>query len=365
MLNHQKLLEQIEKFSSTLFFDRTNELVLAKKLWNEILLEPTFATSVQDVKFPWILPSWDDDLANSFSANSISNYSILAIDGSQIYPDRHQGTSCYLINIGITIFLYDQDNSSVKLNSTPYLFTIENKQDGTDIVDCKREELEFQTALDIMLLNKNCNNSFDAFLFDGSLIFWHLESKSTAVQKEYLEKYLYLLDQFYKNQLLIGGYISLPKSKELVNIIRAQLFNTGKSTDSVDNLLDTHIVNFNLIEQNRTILFKNHSPITKNYPNHLHPYFFYLNIGTEIVRIEIPFWIAKDKEKITKLMSIVLDQCAKGYGYPISLSEAHEQAVVKGHDRDLFYRILQKLSVDYKQSFLTSQKSIKKRFASI
>ena len=38
-----------------------------------------------------------------------------------------------------------------------------------------------------------------AFLFDGHLVFWHLESKEGNLKELFLNKYLSLLDQLYIN----------------------------------------------------------------------------------------------------------------------------------------------------------------------
>ena len=59
------------------------------------------------------------------------------------------------------------------------------------------------------------------------------------------------------------------------------------------------------------------------------------------MRLEIPEWAKTYEEQIH---SLVWDQCRKGKGYPITLSEAHEQAVIRGPDRELFYRWLMKNS---------------------
>jgi hypothetical protein len=40
-------------------------------------------------------------------------------------------------------------------------------------------------------------------------------------------------------------------------------------------------------------------------------------------------------------LSMVLTQVQKGYGYPVTLAEAHNQAVVKGGDRTRFFALLE------------------------
>jgi hypothetical protein len=363
MLDRSKLLQEINKYSGKLFRDYSQEFIIAKEIWQKISQDSDFNKKIKDIAVPWLLPTWHGNLSYSEKIEPQSQYTILSCDGSQIYPDRHQGTSCFLINIGTVKIDYAQ-TSQVKFNSFPFLFS-QSDEDSIEIVDCKRQEYEFQFGIKIMEEEKQKNNDKDfIFLFDGSLIFWHLESKSANVGQEYLGKYLGLLHQFYKEDLMIAGYISLPKSKELVNLIRTDIFQNNNEI-KIDNVLDLHIASFYLDKFHRSILFKNHSPITQHYPSHLHPHFFYLNVGEEIVRIEIPEWIAKDEKKVDIVSQIIVDQCIKGHGFPICLAEAHEQAVVKSIDRDFFYTILQKLNIEHKQKIFMSQKSMKKKFMGI
>lgn len=374
MLDRSKLFKEIQKLSDSIFFDFTKELDIAELIWNKIIEDPEFTEKIKNINSPWILPSWHEDLRNIYniSPNNSSNlaYTILAVDGSQIYPDHHQGTNCFLINVGLVALHYDSSKSSANFENVPYIFTEDNTDSiSADIVDCKRQELELQHGFNKSLeLNKQNNKMPLLFLLDGSLIFWHLESKGQDIKDEYLSKYLAILYQFYKNNLLVAGYISLPKSKELVNLIRVKLCNfefqkntSNEQVNQVDHIVDTQVAQLFLKQFDRTILFKNNSPIVELYPDYLRPYFFYLDVGNEIARIEIPAFIAQDLEKVSLICKIIIDQCVKGYGYPVSLAESHEQAVVKNADRDFFYHLIQKMSLERKQRILVSQKSIKKR----
>ena len=86
-----------------------------------------------------------------------------------------------------------------------------------------------------------------------------------------------------------------------------------------------------------------------------------MQVGTEVGRVEIPAWIAQDEKLVDQVAASILDQCHKGYGYPIGLAEAHEQAVIKGPDREFFYHLLQKMSTDRKRYIELSPKEMKKR----
>jgi hypothetical protein len=64
---------------------------------------------------------------------------------------------------------------------------------------------------------------------------------------------------------------------------------------------------------------------------------------------------------VDMIAAIILNQCTKGFGYPVVLAEAHEQAVVKGPDRDFFYHLLTKMGIAQGKSWQPSQKAQRKR----
>jgi NurA domain len=261
----------------------------------------------------------------------------------------------------------------VQFESKPYVFAgrdeSELEDNPMDIVNAKRQELELQTGLTWCINLFEKSTDMQAFLFDGSLIFWHLASYSTYVKDYYMGRYLGLMHELYAQQILHGGYISLPKSKELVNLIRVELCNfvIEGCTDHkvVDHIVDTTVAGFFLQPGQRTTVFRSNALICKQYPTQLVPHFFYLHVGNEIARVEVPAWIAQDEQKVQSLACIMYDQAAKGHGYPVALAEAHEQAVVKGPDRDFFYHMVHKLAVEHKKQQHISQKSTKKRIIGI
>ena len=55
------------------------------------------------------------------------------------------------------------------------------------------------------------------------------------------------------------------------------------------------------------------------------------------------------------------DQCRRGYGYPVVLSEAHERAVVNAADRELFRRLVETALTERRLPASTSAKSWSKR----
>lgn len=372
MLNRALLLEQLQSMNNGLFIDTSDQLRIARESWQRIIKDPLFIYKVRQISTPWLVPDWYDSLGRVVSIESkIGPYCVLAVDGSQVYPDRHQGSPCYLINIGSVLLQYGQPQQKmVTLDSRPTVFTGHTNEDdlinGPDLVNCRRQEFELQVGLakSIECISNNQSIPF-AFLFDGSLIFWHLESKEQNLKDLFLNSYLNLLGEFYRSSILCAGYISLPKSKELVNLVRLELcgfqIEGCDKLEAVNFLVDSSIASFFLPANTRSIVFKSNAKIGSSYPEHLMPHFFYMNVGSEIVRIEVPAWIAFDEKKLDQVVAIILDQSLKGRGYPVALAEAHEQAVVKGPDRDFFYHLITKIGIESAQKLNHSQKSIKKR----
>ncbi len=405
MLDRLKLVSQISQVSGNLFNNLTHELEIAREAWGKISTDLNFNTNIIAAKSPWALPTWDKNLNlahkskinNSKNNQNISSdYTVISTDGSQVYPDRQMGTNCFLLNIGTVILNYRSTaKSSVQLFSEPTIYTGSSDLDSlslVELVDCKRQELELQAGLkwfdtfssapscaeaSLDSLQKNSPRTYKLdgeapvlFLIDGALIFWQLEnSKSGGAKKLFWDKYLAILHEFYERRTWFAGYISLPNSKELVNLLRMSLCDLTPNLQAKPKILnfinDVHVASFYLQEFEYSQVFKNQAEISKLYPANLQPHFVYFNTGTEIARIEFPAWIAQDLALVDQIMSLITDQVIKGRGYPVVLSEAHEQAVVHHADREFFYQLLDQAGSKHGQQLTISRKLLRKKFIGI
>jgi hypothetical protein len=78
--------------------------------------------------------------------------------------------------------------------------------------------------------------------------------------------------------------------------------------------------------------------------------------------VEFPAWLTGDSALLNQTLAIVLAQINKGFGYPIALAEAHNQAVVRSGDRRRFFALLeQQLLKSGLQNISTSYKEARKR----
>ncbi|MCS7266065.1 MAG: DNA double-strand break repair nuclease NurA, partial [Armatimonadetes bacterium] len=203
-------------------------------------------------------------------------------------------------------------------------------------------------------------------LLDGTLILWTLEGKPADFRAIMLRRFLKMLDILRDLKVPIAGYISAPGSTDVINALRVGLcgyefancdqcewVREGKMPPCavIEGVADIHLFERLLKPGERSSLFWSSSQILAEYGEHQIG-FFYLNAGLEIARVEIPKWVAEDEDLLNLVHSVVYDQAQKGRGYPIALAEAHEQAVVRGSERELFYEMLESALI--KQGFKVS-----------
>lgn len=351
MLNRSKLLIEIKRVSSDLFRDITDTISDALSLWRIIANNSELSTLLRPLTKDTTIASWQGTLNHHTMVNTIvTDIHIIGVDGSQIYPNRHTGISCCLINTGIVTLHYSATINGVRFDSFPSIYTIAPENDqffSEDWVDSKRQELELRIGVDTaiqmqqQLFESNISDSV-VLLCDGSLIFFTLDHKDQSFQDHFLTSYIAILEQLYLQNIPIAMYISTPHSKDLVNILKTtiKMTNAKIDNDTLSYIYDSHLIGDTLLPYHRSTIFTSHLPITTLYPDFLKPHFFYLHVGHEIARVEIPAYVAHDEHMVNHVASILLNQSIKGHGYPVALAEAHEQAVIKQPDRDFFYKIV-------------------------
>jgi hypothetical protein len=199
-------------------------------------------------------------------------------------------------------------------------------------------------------------------LQDGTLVRWTLAGADKAVQQQFLQPYLRYLDTFKERQIPVASYISRPRAPEVSGIIRLMFcpdvqVGEGKGAKCNDcsdvaagripscmicqGLTDADILGDTLAEGQRGPLFVSLSRVNiEAYGDHL-IHFFYLRVGREIARVEVPRWVAEDRAALDRVHTLIYDQCMRGQGYPVALARAHEQAVVKAADRRAFQSMVE------------------------
>ncbi len=126
MLDHAKVLLELEHISSSIFKDISDEFNQAKAIWQTIAHNELFLAAVQTSDFDVPLSEWHGKIGQYYAvdAKKIKSKTLIAVDGSQIYPDRHQGSTCFLINIGLVVISYGIEGRKVLFESNPMVLMV-------------------------------------------------------------------------------------------------------------------------------------------------------------------------------------------------------------------------------------------------
>ena len=319
----------------------------------------------------------------------------IATDGSQINPSAHEITNASLINIGLVGIPYFKSNLPVLLTSEPTIYNstediipynFSQSIQEEDIISYERTLKEIEELVKLVKQYTSYNLPVVALL-DGTLIHWHLEKFNDFFIKRFIKRFTDSLLELKSLGIPLASFISNSRSNDIINMLRIyncpyEFVDCKKHCSNIDSknlecnpmsdykpILDRKLIHKLMSENNsesgtRTILFKSNSKILNYYNDDLKVLFFYINTGTEIARIELPAYVANDSKLFELMHNAVALQCKVGFGYPVTLSEAHLQAVVNKADRQIFYNLLREHLLKNTQSTVRlSNKEFKKRIS--
>ena len=317
-------------------------------------------------------------------------YVVVASDGSQIAPDRHDGvTSCWLLHIG-RVFLSYGTGARPHLDAHAEILLLEDEDDGADEPEQAalrglgaRRFAREMAALGELAAEAAETGLPAVALTDGSLIAWTLydEEGTDPAKAEGLAALQATLAAAQALQVPLAGYVSLPQSRDVVNALRITLCpeemvncercpypKDAKPCAPIRRATDAALFARLLAPGERSAVFSSFGQKTgfsqilpMAYSDAHWIAFFYLNVGAEIVRIEIPAWVAEKPEFVELVHAVCLDQARKGRGYPVALAEAHERAVVRGTDRAAFLTLLSRHLVKAGSPAVQTRKALAKQ----
>jgi NurA domain len=300
-------------------------------------------------------------------------HTVFATDGSQISPSHHEIAYCYLLNIGTVMLHYGQSRHPV-LDSVPEVFykpedLYMSRQWGIRTEEWMGYRRAVSEAIFLAEMGEDWakvnNHKLPAptlAMVDGSLIYWFLEPLPTEARDQILQPILEAWDKLRLAGIPLIGYLSASRSSESLSFLRFQAC-THEVPDCITNcpnvgftatssfaekapcqvfepLRDAILWATILSPGQRSPLWKSQARILDLYGLNS-VYFCYVHVGTEIARIEVPEWVAQDSAQLDLALGMMLAQVHKGGGYPVTLAEAHNQAVVTGGDRGRFFALLE------------------------
>ncbi len=266
---------------------------------------------------------------------------ILAADGSQINPDRHNRIEFGVINTGAIRFEPGQPpreivesrlllGDELQLESGPlteeYVALLRDLSERTLLADKAEAE-----SLPVVTLT------------DGQLELFHRGEESQAYEERFQE-YLEALRRLNEIKAVTAGYVDRPKGDLVVRLLELTMVSRSE-LEEVHRLRplrwvpDARLFERILEPGERSTVFKIQSRYSAKFPGRLALHFFYVNVGdrrrSHLARVEIPAWVAENDELLCRLHAALIAQASPlgNRPYPYAIHRAHEIAVVHQEEK--------------------------------
>jgi hypothetical protein len=169
--------------------------------------------------------------------------------------------------------------------------------------------------------------------------------------------YLKGMRHLYDSGATLAGYLDNPRGRRVVQLLyllSIESFEELKQKQSLlsqagemDGLLDKNLFQSVLKPGERSAIMVQNSPRNQQFiekqGDSMEIAFFYLKVAntiarrteSNIVRVDVPLWVARDKERVDALHALLLHQCRlQGRNpYPYALTRADELAYIGSKDR--------------------------------
>lgn len=273
----------------------------------------------------------------------LSGVAVGAVDGSQIYSDKNYEIPLAVIQTSQILNRHTND-SDYKENTEAKIITPDEFESasvysfGSEYVDARRFALECDSIIQLMKAHyKPC------VMLDGALILSHINVLNRNIREIYIRAITRLLEASEKNRAPVIGFIDTTMPRDITLMIHF-LFDLKKS-----KLSDTHLFS-HLLWGERTAAFlcdrddrrgEEARSVLDNYGKLRDQIaFFYMRVSNGLpVRVEFPAWMYEEG-MVDKIADIIRAECVIRSNYPDILMRAHEAAVIKMNEHDLFYGML-------------------------
>lgn len=297
---------------------------------------------------------------------------ILAADGSQITPSRHEPIQYCLINVG-AIQMELGSTSAPETSVQTNLMYDDQLYTETGLITEARLALmrDLNERKRLAELARHASPPVITFT-DGPMELWGTRENEGDFQKN-LEQYLKALTELNALGVTTAGYVDKPAADLVVRLLEIALLdenqisqNSKGSFHPLRGVIDRDIFYSLLGPGERSTVFCIQSRSALNYQGPLELHFFYLNVGKSehpsLARVEIPAWVAQDAEKLGNLHAILIEQC-KIMGtrpYPYLLHRSHETAVVTFEEKN---QVTNMISLELRKRGISVGDSSNKQFA--
>jgi hypothetical protein len=364
-LEFNKLVDQVMKMSrmiDELDFDVTDRLTLARDRFfaatdlNAIHERIAITRSPEVSGYRGAAPldsPYHEVICQTFpTPPTPPSATIIAADGSQIYPNEQSPFHYFLTNIGIFTYHHGSDRTPEQHTIPKLFYHKDHVHDRTGRVLSHRTVDALRTTTEMQALGQRAWELRDearplVALYDNHLMFWASSDVTGSV--ELMRRYRAGMVHLHDAGALLAGYIDNPTRSRVVIRMLYMLSLTDDEvrekelgSGDLEGLRDIHLFESVLQPGERSAMMVQNSPRNLKYKQYGPSYeiaFFYLKVSSgyrdTIVRVDLPMWVARDKAAVDELHALLVSQASmQGRNpYPYALTRADELAVVTSRDK--------------------------------
>ncbi len=312
---------------------------------------------------------------------------LLAADGSQIYPDVHAPALYYLINVGVFVYHHGIDALPQEIIEPQLHYEKSALRDKQGRLVTNATVNARRTIQELHVLRREAWARRDqpfplVALTDGPLLWWANKdiSDGRTLEKQYFGHLVSFHDLRadmrgrHGQSVALVGYVDRPSSAFVVSLVhlmslaeeavQTQYLHTNGAFEDVE---DSALMRRLLGPGERSAILVQQSPTNKAYRQRGENYeiaFFYLHVGTKdrfhLARVELPMWVARDREAVDMVHALLYAQCEIMWRYPYALTRADELAVVRGHEKQHLSQMIEVRLRESAQAVAYSQKQASK-----
>ncbi len=290
---------------------------------------------------------------------------VIAADGSQIYPDIHAAALYYVTNVGLFTFYHGADRLPQEFSDPHLAYADSEVRDHFDqvitnaVVNARRTIREMEVLAGAVWEQRTTEQTVLA-LYDGRLLFWLGNEVPDMLQlmAAYRAAMVRIHDTdtyAQPHHVSIAGYVDRPTSRFVINMLELMILDESEITryrlshpGEYEGIDDRWLFSRWLKPGERSALMIQQSPQNKEYKQDWgHSYevvFFYINVGTlgqpHIARVEIPMWVAKSADAVRETHALLVAQCRMSGNFPYALIRADEIAVIRNTDRQTLQELI-------------------------
>ena len=286
---------------------------------------------------------------------------LVAADGSQIYPDRHGLALYYVINVGSIVLRLGTGETPVT-TSTPalhfddaYLYGDDDYPVPGQVINARRAVAEMACLADLAVAE--ARRAPTVALADGNITLRVKQEGISTGERTRLERdYLAQLHRLREAEVALASFISRPGATAVVRLLQlaedstldnvAEFVKNSKGRP-YDGISDTPVFQQLLRPGQRSAVFRSAATQwSEPYEQAGHAiHFFYLNIGTparpNVARVEAPEWVTADPRRLGWVHTMLVEQCrVTERAYPYVLTRADEMAVITSGEKADFEHMI-------------------------